>query len=142
MRFDDKYDDILELPHHVSKTRPQMPMSDRAAQFAPFAALTGYEAAIRETGRRTEAKIDLGEDALAALNQRYLHLVEVLPQRPHISITYFCPDERKSGGAYITMTGIVAKADAAKRRLTLEDGTEIPLDDILTLEGEVFASLE
>ncbi len=142
MRFDDKYDDILELPHHVSKTRPQMPMSDRAAQFAPFAALTGYEAAIRETGRRTEVKIDLGEDALAALNQRYLHLVEVLPQRPHISITYFCPDERKSGGAYITIIGIVAKADTAKRRLTLEDGTEIPLDDILSLEGEVFASLE
>lgn len=142
MTLKNKYDDIMNLPHHVSKTRPQMPMADRAAQFAPFAALTGYDSVIRETGRRTEEKIDLGEDALAALNRRYFHLAASLSQRPNIEITYFRPDEKKAGGAYVTAAGIVAKADAANRRLTLEDGTVIPLDDVLSLEGEIFASLE
>lgn len=100
-----KYDEIIDLPHHVSKTRPQMPMSDRAAQFSPFAALTGYDSAIKETGRLTDEKIELGEESLTALNARYQMLMDVLAEGPEVRITYFKPDERKAGGAYVTIQG-------------------------------------
>ena len=100
-----KYDEIRGLPHHVSKTRPQMPMSDRAAQFAPFAALTGYDSAIKETGRLTDERIELDEGALTALNMRYQLLMDALDEEPEVEITYFKPDERKAGGAYVTATG-------------------------------------
>ena len=102
-----KYDEIMGLPHHVSKTRPQMPMSDRAAQFAPFAALTGYDSAIKETGRLTDERIELDEGALTALNMRYQLLMDALDEEPEVEITYFKPDERKAGGAYVTATGAV-----------------------------------
>ena len=84
-----KYDEIMGLPHHVSKTRPQMPMSDRASQFAPFAALTGYDAAIKETGRLTDERIELDEGALTALNMRYQLLMDALDEEPEVEITYF-----------------------------------------------------
>ena len=93
-----QYEDIINLPHHVSPTRPQMPMSDRAAQFAPFAALTGYDAAIKETGRLTDEKIELDEEALTALDMKYQFLMDALDDAPEVTITYFQPDERKAGG--------------------------------------------
>lgn len=130
------YEDILHLPHHVSKTRPQMSLLDRAAQFSPFAALTGYDAAIRETGRLTEEKIQLDEEALASLNQKIQGLLHHLEEQPLVTITYFQKDEKKSGGAYLTITGRVRKLDGYQRVLVLQDRTEIPLDDILTLEAE------
>ena len=137
-----KYDEIMGLPHHVSKTRPQMPMSDRAAQFAPFAALTGYDSAIKETGRLTDERIELDEGALTALDMKYQILMDALNEAPEVTITYFRPDERKAGGKYITATGAVKKVDDFERRITMQDGSKIPMDDVLSIDGELFSSLE
>ena len=137
-----KYDEIIDLPHHVSKTRPQMPMSDRAAQFSPFAALTGYDSAIKETGRLTDDKIELVEESLTALNARYQMLMDVLAEGPEVRITYFKPDERKAGGAYVTITGAIRKIDDFEQIIIMQDGTRIPMGDVLSLEGELFSVLE
>lgn len=142
MHTNSKYDSIINLPHHVSKTRPQMPMSDRAAQFAPFAALTGYDSAIRETGRLTDEKIELDEEALTALDMRYQLLTDALEARPEITITFFQADERKDGGSYRTVTGTVKKIDTFERLITMQDGTKIPMDDVLSMEGALFSALE
>ena len=136
------YDDIINLPHHVSLTRPQMSMLDRAAQFSPFAALTGYDAAIKETGRLTDEKIELDEEALTALDMKYQLLINALDDAPEVTITYFQPDERKAGGKYITATSAVKKVDDFERRITMQDGTKIPMDDVLSIDGELFSSLE
>ena len=111
MRMNNRYDEIMELPHHVSKTRPQMPLSDRAAQFAPFAALTGYDSAIKETGRLTDERIELDEEALTALDRKYQLLMDTLDDAPEVTIIYFQPDERKAGGQYVSATGTVKKVD-------------------------------
>ena len=137
-----KYDEIMGLPHHVSKTRPQMPMSDRAAQFAPFAALTGYGAALTETGRLTDERIELDVEALSALDMKYQLLMEALDEAPEVTITYFQPDERKAGGKYVSAVGTVKKIDDFERRITMRDGTRIPMDDVLSIDGELFSSLE
>ena len=137
-----KYDEIMGLPHHVSKTRPQMPMSDRAAQFAPFAALTGYDAAIKETGRLTDERIELDVEALSALDMKYQLLMEALDEAPEVTITYFQPDERKAGGKYVSAVGTVKKIDDFERRITMQDGAKIPMDDVLSIEGELFSVLE
>jgi len=137
-----KYDEIMGLPHHISKTRPQMPMSDRAAQFAPFAALTGYDAAIKETGRLTDERIELDVEALSALDMKYQILMEALDEAPEVTITYFQPDERKAGGKYVSAVGAVKKIDDFERRITMRDGTRIPMDDVLSIDGEMFSSLE
>lgn len=137
-----KYDEIMGLPHHVSKTRPQMPMSDRAAQFAPFAALTGYDSAIKETGRLTDERIELDVEALSALDMKYQLLMEALDEAPEVTITYFQPDERKAGGKYVSAVGTVKKIDDFERRITMRDGTRIPMDDVLSIDGELFSSLE
>ena len=136
------YDDIINLPHHVSLTRPQMSMLDRAAQFSPFAALTGYDAAIKETGRLTDEKIELDEEALTALDMKYQLLINALDDAPEVTITYFQPDERKAGGKYITATSAVKKVDDFERRITMQDGTKIPMDDVISIDGELFSSLE
>ena len=137
-----KYNEIMGLPHHVSKTRPQMPMSDRAAQFAPFAALTGYDAAIKETGRLTDERIELDVEALSALDMKYQLLMEALDEAPEVTITYFRPDERKAGGKYVSAVGAVKKIDDFERRITMQDGAKIPMDDVLSIEGELFSVLE
>ena len=137
-----KYDEIMGLPHHVSKTRPQMPVSDRAAQFAPFAALTGYDSAIKETGRLTDERIELDVEALSALDMKYQLLMEALDEAPEVTITYFQPDERKAGGKYVSAVGTVKKIDDFERRITMRDGTRIPMDDVLSIDGELFSSLE
>lgn len=142
MNANSKYDEIINFPHHVSKTRPQMPMSDRVAQFSPFAALTGYDSAIRETGRLTDEKIDLDEESLNALNVRYQMLTDALEERPEVRITYFKPDERKAGGAYVTTAGAVRKIDDFEQTIIMQDGTRIPMGDVLSLEGELFSALE
>ena len=137
-----KYNEIMGLPHHVSKNRPQMPMSDRAAQFAPFAALTGYDAAIKETGRLTDERIELDVEALSALDMKYQILMEALDEAPEVTITYFQPDERKAGGKYVSAVGAVKKIDDFERRITMQDGTKIPMDDVLSIDGKLFSSLE
>ena len=136
-----QYDDIINLPHHVSATRPQMPLLDRAAQFAPFAALTGYDAAIKETGRLTDEKIEMDEEALNILNMKFQILVDNLHDEPEVSFTYFKPDERKAGGAYLEMIGTVKKVDDFERVITMQDGTKMLMDNILNIDGEIFAGL-
>ena len=140
--MNNRYNEIINLPHHVSKTRPQMPMSDRAAQFAPFAALTGYDSAIKETGRLTDEKIEMDEEALNILNMKFQILVDSLDDEPEVTFTYFKPDERKAGGAYIEITGTVKKVDDFERLIVMQNGTKMPMDDILNIEGEIFASLQ
>lgn len=142
MKLASKYEEIMKHPHHVSKTRPQMPMSDRAAQFAPFAALTGYDSAIKETGRLTDEKIELDEEALTALDMKYQILMDAFDDAPEVTITFFQPDERKAGGKYLTATGAVNKVDDFERRITMQNGTKIPMDDVLNIDGELFSSLE
>ena len=136
-----QYDDIIDLPHHVSATRPRMSMIDRAAQFSPFAALTGYDAAIKETGRMTDERIELSEESRAVLDGKQQLLLDNLADHPEVSVTHFVPDERKSGGAYVTVTGQVKKVDEFERLLILTDGTKIPLDDILDIASELFNTI-
>ena len=112
------YEDIINLPHHISKTRPQMSMIDRAAQFSPFAALTGYDAAIQETGRLTDEKIDLGEEAKTVLDRKQHYLSDIISVQPEITVTYFLPDERKSGGSYLSVTGKLKRIDEYERKLS------------------------
>lgn len=125
-----KYDDIINLPHHESKNRSQMPILDRAAQFAPFAALTGYGAAVKETARFTERKIEPDEENMAVLNRRLEFIKDHINEKPEISVTFFCPDLRKEGGEYVTVSGSVKKLDEFRHRLILEDETEIPFEDL------------
>lgn len=136
--MNDRYDDIIHLPHHVSKTRPQMSMMDRAAQFSPFAALTGYDAAIKETGRLTDEKIELGEETKAVLDRKQRYLSDMISVQPEITVTYFLPDERKSGGTYLSVTGKLKRIDEYARLMLLTDGKKIPLDDIMDIESNLF----
>ncbi len=138
----DKYKDIINLPHKQSTKRPRMPLLDRAAQFAPFAALTGYDDAINETGRLTDEKTELSEENLNELNMKYQILVDKLDDEKIVSFTYFVPDGTKSGGAYITKQGIVKKVDDYERLITLYDSTKIPMDDILAIDGDIFNSMD
>ena len=133
-----KYDDIIDLPHHVSETHPPMSRADRAAQFSPFAALTGYDAAVRETARVTERRIELDEGVKAELNARLNCILEHLSEHPQVSLTYFVPDENKSGGAYRTVTGTVRKLDSVAKTLTLADGTVVPMEEMVHVEGDLF----
>ena len=136
------YNDIIYLPHHVSPTRPQMSMRDRAAQFSPFAALTGYDAAIRETARLTQERVELDEQELAVLDRKFQLLLEQLEQCPQVTITWFVPDELKQGGRYLTITDVVKKVDAAARFVLLQNAGRICMDDIVEIEGELFDYLE
>lgn len=129
-----KYDAILELPHHVSKTHRQMSRQDRAAQFAPFAALSGYDSAIRETARLTDDRIELGEEMLLELNTRLQMLSERIQED-------FEPDKQKGGGVYLTASGEVRRINDFDREILLDDGTRIKIDDIVSIQGEVFAIL-
>lgn len=136
------YDDIINLPHHTSAARRHMSAYDRAGQFSPFAALTGHDAAISETARLTETRIELDEYSKADLNQRLCIIQEQPDEQPEVSITYFQPDNKKSGGAYITAAGCVKKIDDYKRTVVMQDDTQIPIEDILAIEGELFSTLE
>ena len=128
--FSEDYSDIINLPHHVSRNHPPMPMMNRAAQFAPFAALTGYEAVIQETGRLTDEFIELSDDDKERLNQRIAELMEKIEEHPSVTITYFKPDSRKAGGSYSTVSGCLKGVDDIQQLLLLEDGTAIPFNSI------------
>ena len=136
------YDDLLNLPHHTSAVQPAMPMQNRAAQFAPFAALVGYDALIRETARLTDQKVDLDESVKAELNEKLRLLLELLPQQPEVTITYFQPDIRKAGGAYRTTNGIVRKFLHSENLLVMMDGSKIPVDAIAALNSSFFSALD
>ena len=131
------YDDILDLPHPTSKKHPRMSMYARAAQFAPFAALTGYGDAIKETARITDQQLELDENEKALLNEKLQLLRQHLPGKPKITITYFVPDTKKAGGSYQTITGSVKKLQEYEHRLIMTDGTIIPIDAIIELYGDI-----
>ena len=133
-----RYDDIIDRPRPVSGTRPRMDPAARAAQFAPFAALTGFGAVITETARATDERIELDEGGREALDARLRALSERLGERPEIAATYFEPDGRKPGGAYVTVRGAAKKLDLYGRRLVLADGTDVALDELYALTGEIF----
>lgn len=132
------YDDIMDLPHHVSSRHPQMPLSDRAAQFSPFAALTGHEEAIHEAGRLTEDFIEPGEDRKEQINEQFRILKENQARRPEVEVTYFRPDERKDGGAYVTVRGQVKRIDAYRHQILLVDGAVLSMERIYAIDGEIF----
>lgn len=129
-----KYDDIIHLPHHVSRKHPRMSNHDRAAQFSPFAALTGFEAKINETARLTDRKLELDDYAKAQLDAKLQELRAKLFQKPPVRLTYFKADERKEGGAYVQITALVRKIDPYERCLHLFNEETIPIDDIYELD--------
>ena len=136
MKVQDKensYEDIIHLPHHVSTVHPHMPVSDRAAQFAPFAALTGYGDVIKETARQTDAKPELSEDEKEILDYKIQLACGLQGEKPGVVITYFVPDEKKSGGAYHTAGGRIRRINSDAGQLVLEDGMQIPLDCIVDI---------
>ena len=126
-----RYDDIIDLPHPVSQRHPQMPLADRAAQFSPFAALTGLDAALQETARLTDQRITLDEYEQAELDKALQALREAAPQHPAVEITYFQPDARKAGGQYVTSVGHVKRIAEYEQQLILTEGTSIPLTEII-----------
>ena len=128
-----RYDDIIGLPHHVSENHPPMSRANRAAQFSPFAALTGFGAVIDETARLTEEKIELDDHAKAELDETLRMIGENIAARPEVTVTYFVPDERKTGGAYVTERHRVKKLDPIAQSLTMTDGTVIAMDDVCAI---------
>lgn len=126
-----EYADIINLPHHISRKHPQMSIHDRAAQFAPFAALTGHGEAIAETARLTDREIELDDYEKMKLNEKLLILKEHIMEMPEISVTYFCPDEKKEGGRYVTVRKALRKVNEVERTLLMEDGMQIRIEDIL-----------
>lgn len=137
-----KYDDIINLPHHVSKTRPQMSMHDRAAQFSAFAALSGYDDTVKETARLTDSKMELTEEEITDLNLKIQFLKEYANTKPFLFIEYFVPDKKKSGGSYVTVTGNFRRIDEYAGNMILTSGEEIHLNDIYSIEGDVFDIIE
>ena len=137
----DKYKDIINLPHKQSNKRPHMPLLDRAAQFAPFAALTGYDDAVKETARLTDRQIEIGEDTKIALNERLRIAMEQIENHPVITVTYFMADSRKNGGAYVKHTGVIKKIDECERKVIFRDQMVIPIDNIYEMDGEIFKNL-
>lgn len=133
-----KYDDMLYLPHPVSKAHPPMRIQERAAQFAPFAALAGYGEAVRETERPTDGQVELDENCLALLDAKLQILCGHLQEQPEVSIVYFKPDEKKAGGSYIEITGNVKRVDACSGSLALADGAVVPIEGIRKIDGAVF----
>ena len=130
----DSYDDIINLPHHVSAVHPQMSMMNRAAQFAPFAALTGHAAAIEETARLTDSQMELADEDSEVLNQKMAYLREVISSHPKISVTYFEPDRKKSGGAYKTIEGELQNIDDFSQCLVMRDGRVVFIKAVLDIQ--------
>ena len=131
-----RYDDIINLPHHVSTNHPRMSMHDRAAQFAPFAALVGYDDAVAETARPTDSRPELDEQEQRELNARLCELADHIQDQPEVRIRYFVPDERKSGGAVVEVSGVIKKLAASNKTIVLTDGTVIPISELLGIEPD------
>ncbi len=137
-----RYEDIIHLPYSGTKTHKPMSMTDRGAQFSPFAALTGYDAAIQETGRLTDCQAELVEYSTSQLDEKLRFLWQQRDWQPQITVTYFQPDSRKEGGAYVSKTEAVRKIDPNSQLLLLQDETVIPFYRIYSLEGALFARME
>jgi len=138
----EKYMDIINMPHHVSTKHTPMSRYERAAQFAPFAALTGYEDIIEEEGRITDSRIDINDEAKYILDNKMQILMNDIVNRPIVSITYFLPDEKKAGGKYVTLDEKIKKIDILKHTIITESGTVIPTNDIVDIQGEIFKRID
>ncbi|MCB6570575.1 YolD-like family protein [Eubacterium limosum] len=138
----DTYDDIITLPHHRSTSRAHMSNYDRAAQFSPFAALTGYDDAVKETARLTDSKVELDEYELQSLNEKLNRIQDALNEEPEVSITYFVADNKKSGGSYKSISGIVKRIDEFEHLVLMRNGMKIPIEDIFEIDGDMFKPLE
>ena len=139
--IDRNYDDMINMPCPTSSRHPRMPRADRAAQFAPFAALTGYDAAIDETGRLTDQKIDISEDMREKLDLKQNFLADIIDEQPEISVTYFIPDKKKSGGAYVTANGRLKQIDEYEQLIILTDGKKIPIQEVYSIESDLFRGM-
>ena len=137
-----KYDNIINLPHHISKKHPQMSMESRAAQFAPFAALTGYSDAIKETARLTDKRIEIDDGLKQILNNKLQYILENINEKPEIIFTYFIYDDKKTGGKYVDKKGIVKKIDVVNQIVLLIDKTKIDIGEIINIKGELFKETE
>ena len=137
-----RYDELIGLPHPVFEKHPQMPMESRAAQFLPFAALTGYDAAIQETARLTDTRLDLDEDDKLLLSSKLQLIQDQIRARPEVAITHFVPDERKTGGAYRVVRGCVKKVDAVERVILFTDSRRIMIDDVYAIDGTLFRGMD
>ena len=142
MKYDHQYDDIINMEHHKSKKHPPMSLYARSAQFAPFAALTGYEDAVRETAREVTERIEIDDELKNILDGKIQILSEQIKKKPEVIFTYFIPDLTKDGGVYISVTGIIKKIDTYSQIIILEDTTEIPINDILDITGDIFKLYE
>ena len=137
-----KYADVFNMPHHMSTKRPQMTRLDRAAQFAPFAALTGHDAAIKETARLTDQRVELDEGTKSILNEKLQMALDFAETEPEITVTHFVEDKKKSGSAYVEFTGVIKRIDEYERTVVFTDKTKISIDDICAIEGDIFNGLE
>ena len=137
-----KYDDIINLPNPTPTCKPRMSSLDRAAQFAPFAALTGYEAVVAEAARLTDDRLELSEDMKIILNDKMQMIVDNLDKEPFVTIKYFVPDKRKAGGAYVEVSGIVKEIDEYERCIVMTDGIKIPIEQVRAIDGELLNCFE
>lgn len=134
-----KYENIIDLPHHTSDKRPRMSRENRAAQFSPFAALTGYNAEINETARLTDEKLELSEDRINDINTKLQIIMDNIDEYPEVTVEYFVPDEKKSGGSYIKIIGNIRRIDEHERILIMKDNHTVPIDDIYSIDGKIFS---
>lgn len=130
-----EYNDIINLPHHVSKNHPQMSIEERAAQFAPFAALTGHSDAIKETARLTSKRIEIDEELKSIIDNKLQMIQEKISLNPEVSVTYFEPDKKKKGGEYVTVVGNIKKIDNYNQTIIFTDDTIIPINEIIEILG-------
>ncbi len=137
-----EYDDIINLPHPVSKRHPQMSMRDRAAQFAPFAALTGHDAAIQESARETDSFTHLEDSDSRDLDRKMRFLFSQMDSNPIVTITYFQPDNKKEGGSYQTITDYISKFHEYEQEVQFSKGKRIPLISIIDIKGDLFETME
>lgn len=135
------YEDIVNLPRHISKVHPQATMADRAARFSPFAAISGYEDMVKEAARVTEERIDITDATKELLNEKLNMIIEFLDEEPEVAITYFEPDKKKDGGAYISITGTVKRIDEYERIVLMSDDKKIRIEEIYAIESDLFYSL-
>lgn len=138
----DNYEDIIDFPHHVSLKHPQMSIESRAAQFAPFSALSGYDDAVKETARLTDKRIEIDEGLKNILNDKLNIILSNIKNSPKVTFTYFVYDQKKSGGKYITVTGNVCHIDTIKQCIILRDKKVIPINEIINITSDLFESLE
>ena len=137
-----KYDDMIDLPHYTSIKHPRMSIESRAAQFAPFSALSGYGDAIKETARLTDERIEIDDSLREILNNKLKIIEENISLNPNVTLTYYIPDSKKSGGKYVTHNCIVKKVDSINEIIITVDNKKIPMKEIIDISSDILNSYE